>query len=203
LTNVHDLRVTKTLENIKNGFSICIKEKTFTSITVKDIITAAKINRSTFYKYYEDKYQLRESLINSTLDELSNNINLDSFRLDISSINILSKQLEFMYSQKDWYLTLWNKNIELYVYDDMIHEFEKRARECMSEYSKISYHEENNLSRNELFARLFSSSAMTTIKWWYEFSPTTSPKDVSKIIIDNIKFGMHQAFCSQTKSINN
>ncbi|URZ04607.1 TetR family transcriptional regulator [Clostridium felsineum] len=201
MTNINDLRVTKTLENIKNGFSICIKQKTFTSITVKDIITAAKINRSTFYKYYEDKYQLRESLISSTLDELSNNINLDAFKLDINSINILSKQLEFMYSQKDWYLTLWNKNIELYVYDDMIHVFEKKTRECAAEYSKISYYEETNLSKNELFARLFSSSAMTTIKWWYECSPNTSPKDVSKIIIDNIKSGMHHAFCSHAKSI--
>lgn len=202
MTNANDLRVTKTLENIKNGFSICIKEKTFTSITVKDIITAAKINRSTFYKYYEDKYQLRESLISSTLDELSNNINLDAFKLDINSINILNKQLEFMYSQKDWYLTLWNKNIELYVYDDMIHVFENKTRQCVAEYSKNSYSDEINLSKNELFARLFSSSAMTTIKWWYECSPNTSSKDVSKIIIDNIKFGMHQAFCSQAKPIN-
>ncbi|WP_431091281.1 TetR/AcrR family transcriptional regulator [Paenibacillus sp. 8b26] len=37
-----------------------MQQKTFTKITVTDIINEAKINRSTFYKYYKDKYDLRE-----------------------------------------------------------------------------------------------------------------------------------------------
>lgn len=104
--------------------------KNFSSVSVKDITTTARINRSTFYKYYEDKYQLRESLVKSTLEELSNNINLASFNLennDIESLNALRKQLQFMYDHKDWYLILWNKNMELYVYEDMTRIFERRT----------------------------------------------------------------------------
>ncbi|ALP35856.1 hypothetical protein ASL14_06395 [Paenibacillus sp. IHB B 3084] len=66
---------------------VCIQQKTFTKITVTDIINEAKINRSTFYKYYKDKYDLRELLVKSTLEELSNNIKLNFFKLQYNKIN--------------------------------------------------------------------------------------------------------------------
>ncbi|MBE0334921.1 TetR/AcrR family transcriptional regulator [Paenibacillus terrae] len=66
---------------------VCIQQKTFTKITATDIINEAKINRSTFYKYYKDKYDLRELLVKSTLEELSNNIKLNFFKLQYNKIN--------------------------------------------------------------------------------------------------------------------
>lgn len=196
LNDAIDLRVVKTLENIKNGFAICINKKSFTSITIKDITTAAKINRSTFYKYYHDKYDLRELLVKSTLEELSNSIGSGSFNLKYNEIyrskNALIKQLQFMYDNRDWYVTLWNKNMELYIYEDMQCLFEERIRGYLSSEFKIA---KNELSQEqELFARLFAASAMTTIKWWYTYSQNMSPKDIADIIIDNITIGMHRAF---------
>ncbi|MDY7992743.1 TetR family transcriptional regulator [Paenibacillus polymyxa] len=194
-----DLRVIKTLENIKYGFSFCIRQKPFSSVSVKDIITAARINRSTFYKYYEDKYRLRELLVKSTLEELSENINLTSLNLENNkmdeALNALQKQLEFMYNHKDWYLLLWNENLELYVYEDMVRLFEKRARECFCGNS-IEKESTNKglLEKQELLARLFASSAMTTVKWWYEYSPNTAPKEVANIILNDIKYGLHRTF---------
>ncbi|MBE0340926.1 TetR family transcriptional regulator [Paenibacillus sp. 28ISP30-2] len=87
MDDVIDLRVVKTLENIKRSFMVCIQQKTFTKITVTDIINEAKINRSTFYKYYKDKYDLRELLVKSTLEELSNNIKLNFFKLQYNKID--------------------------------------------------------------------------------------------------------------------
>lgn len=199
MNDVTDLRIVKTLENIKNGFAICINQKKFSSITIKDITTAAKINRSTFYKYYYDKYNLRELLMKSTLEELSNYINLCSFNLKYNEIDqsrdILIKQLQFMYDNKDWYITLWNKNMELYIYEDMQFIFEERIRKCFRNDDNLTKITAKKLSqKQELFARLFSTSAMTTVKWWYEYSENMTPQDVADIIIDNIKFGMYRAF---------
>ena len=123
MSNTIDLRVVKTLENIKNGFAECIRQKPFSSVSVSDISEAAKINRSTFYKYYLDKYELRDRLIKTTLKELSDNITLEAFQFENSNLSNAQaatvKQLQYMYSQKDWYLLLWNKNLELYVFEDM------------------------------------------------------------------------------------
>lgn len=202
-----DLRVLKTLENINNGFAICIKHKSFSSITVKDITIAAKINRSTFYKYYADKYQLRESMVKSVLEELSKDINFEAFNIENKqkneALSTLGKQLQFMYERKDCFLTLWNKNMELSVYEDMLRIFEIRTRECIFEITDEMERTEKKLSvKQELFAQLFASSAMTTVKWWFECAPDMSTKAVANIIMDNIKFGMYRAFFNSDEKLH-
>ena len=48
-----DLRVTKTLEAIDTTFRIMMLEKGFAAITVKELCERARINKKTFYRYYE------------------------------------------------------------------------------------------------------------------------------------------------------
>ena len=50
-----DLRVVKTKRNIKSAMVSLLNEKDFHDITVQDILDRALINRSTFYRYYDDK----------------------------------------------------------------------------------------------------------------------------------------------------
>lgn len=61
-----DLRVVRTREAIRNALVDLIEEKGFEAITVKDITSQAKINRSTFYAHYQDKFDL----MNTCLDEV-------------------------------------------------------------------------------------------------------------------------------------
>jgi len=73
-------RLTKTDEKIKKAFIELMKAKGFEHLTVIDITTKAKINRSTFYAHYEDKYALEKHFEDVILNELSDqlNNNLDS-----------------------------------------------------------------------------------------------------------------------------
>lgn len=48
-----DLRVVKTIEGIKASFEELICEKDYEKITVKELCDRAKINKKTFYHYYE------------------------------------------------------------------------------------------------------------------------------------------------------
>ena len=52
----------KTKKNIKESFIFLLENKSFKDITIQNIIDTALINRSTFYKYYKDKYDLAEQL---------------------------------------------------------------------------------------------------------------------------------------------
>ena len=56
-----DLRVTKTHEAIKKALIQLMEEKGFEAMTVKDIAEKARINRSTFYAYYQYKYHCMSS----------------------------------------------------------------------------------------------------------------------------------------------
>ena len=48
-----DLRVVKTIEGIKAAFEELICEKDYERITVKELCDKARINKKTFYHYYE------------------------------------------------------------------------------------------------------------------------------------------------------
>lgn len=53
LTGHEDLRVIKTIESIKSTFQKLICEKPYEKITVKGLCDGARINKKTFYHYYE------------------------------------------------------------------------------------------------------------------------------------------------------
>ncbi|WP_431090132.1 hypothetical protein [Paenibacillus sp. 8b26] len=93
-----------------------------------------------------------------------------------------------MYDHKEWYLTLWNRNTELYVFEDMQQLFEEKMRECLYENG------DSPCPKYELSTRLFATSAMTTVKWWYEYGLQFSVNEVVDFIIDNITNGMYRAF---------
>lgn len=53
LTGNEDLRVIKTIEGIKSAFEALVCEKDYDKITVKELCGRARINKKTFYHYYE------------------------------------------------------------------------------------------------------------------------------------------------------
>lgn len=58
-----DLRVIKTRRSIEQAFIALLGRKRFEQITVQNILDEALVNRKTFYKHYEDKYNLADVLI--------------------------------------------------------------------------------------------------------------------------------------------
>lgn len=64
-------RNTKTEAKIKSAFTTLVKTKGFETMTVSDIARAADINRGTFYMHYVDKFDLRQQLIDDTIDDLT------------------------------------------------------------------------------------------------------------------------------------
>ena len=66
-----DPRIRRTRGYIKNSFLDLLSEKSFKSITVREITERAEVNRATFYAHYEDKYALlHETLRTIFHDEL-------------------------------------------------------------------------------------------------------------------------------------
>lgn len=68
-----DPRVIRTRQLIMDAFIALSSKKEFKDITIKDITTEAKINRSTFYYHFEDIYDLLEKVLVEVLS-----VNLES-----------------------------------------------------------------------------------------------------------------------------
>lgn len=62
-----DPRVTRSRTQIIDAFVLLSGKKPFSSITVKDITTEARINRATFYNHFLDKYDLLEQVVSEAL----------------------------------------------------------------------------------------------------------------------------------------
>jgi len=69
-----DLRVTKTRRNIQDTLIRLLSQKDFESITVQNILDEALINRTTFYKYYQDKYNLADIMIEDLLRDFTTDL---------------------------------------------------------------------------------------------------------------------------------
>ena len=76
-----DLRVVKTRKHILNSFVELLNEHDFPDISVKMITQKALINRSTFYRNYKDKYDLRDILIDDIVKNFTDNLEVDFLEL--------------------------------------------------------------------------------------------------------------------------
>ena len=65
-----DLRVIKTQTILYNTLLELLKEQPFEKIKVSDICQRARINRSTFYSHYNDKYELMVDFMNNLKKDL-------------------------------------------------------------------------------------------------------------------------------------
>lgn len=102
-----DIRTRLTIQMIQESFFSLMQDLPVSKITVKEICQKADINRSTFYKYYSDPYDLLRQTENELIDRLqeqitaSNSVELsDIFRIILSDI----------YAKKDKYLVLFSQS---------------------------------------------------------------------------------------------
>ena len=64
-----DLRVIKTLDSVDQSLLENLKKTPFNKITVEALCEKARINRTTFYKHYRDKYELLDNYLARVLEE--------------------------------------------------------------------------------------------------------------------------------------
>lgn len=76
----------KTLREIKNTFCDLLNEKDIDKITVTEICSLVEINRGTFYRYYNDVYDLLEQIENEFFAKIQTYtqliLDLDQFKLE-------------------------------------------------------------------------------------------------------------------------
>lgn len=112
----HDLRYRRTQKLIHEAFFELMESIGFDKITVCGLTKKAKINRSTFYLHYTDKFELLRTLENKMLVEIKNiflNMPVDLFVNKKYNIEELSSLLTNVYEHiKDnhrFYLLMMSK----------------------------------------------------------------------------------------------
>lgn len=132
--NPQDLRVQKTRQAILTTFFELLQTKTFEQITIQDLCDKASIRRSTFYRHFNDKYDLLNYGIGLMIDHFRAlylpEINPDNPRHFFEKL--IKDILQFIYENKAIVRSVINLNYygEVYsIFYDQIYEAVKKQIE--------------------------------------------------------------------------
>lgn len=128
-----DLRTRYTIKIINETFFNLLEQKSLKKITVSEICNIAEINRSTFYRYYKDVYDLVEQNINKILDEIAKEIDRNPFEMD-KQFDMIFK---ILYDHKDIFILLKRRNA---LKDISVNIFRYFSNLSSDEYSNICHY---------------------------------------------------------------
>ncbi|WP_268625241.1 TetR/AcrR family transcriptional regulator [Paenibacillus alvei] len=107
----------RTKRDITNAFMELLTTKTFSSITIQDICEKSLVHRSTFYRYYEDKYDLFNKVTTMIATDFFQNVNSNRESLHSFYEQMLNYVVE---EHKQLFLNLTIKNNNNDVYNELV-----------------------------------------------------------------------------------
>lgn len=173
-----DARVRYTRQIIQHVFIDLLKQKPINKITVKEICEKAEINRSTFYKHYEDVYHLMHKLEESALNQLELLLFGSAHN---GNIHVLTTLLTSLLEYKDLLTSLTAKSPDS--------DFLNRLAERCSQYavSHLASGDEDHLSNPDkqcVYSYLAGGTTML-IKHWMKTGAKEAPAVIAEKI-DNL-----------------
>ena len=79
-----DHRADRMKSLIIRTFFDCMEKEDFSQITIGKISEQALINRSTFYRYFSDKYELRDEVVDHIVQDFADHMEVDFLHMDVS-----------------------------------------------------------------------------------------------------------------------
>ncbi|WP_295252025.1 TetR/AcrR family transcriptional regulator [uncultured Catenibacterium sp.] len=173
----NDLRVVKTKENIVNNFIHLLSLYDFKDITIQMLISECKINKTTFYRHYIDKYDLIEKIQDELLEEYKQASSLFRDQLDEKAIVSL---ISYFNRNKEELLILNKKSLPINLFQEIY--------EILSNDIYVSLKKENKLM--DLYSHLIANNILVTIKWCHSENDSLNDDELLKIILHTIDTGI-------------
>ena len=174
-----DLRVIKTRSNIRKEFLSLLEQYEFRAITVSMIIERCQINRSTFYRNYEDKYALTDAIVQDLLEEFSRNMETAFIRESKPKAGAFNFMLEYFSQHQKELTLLYQRVLPVNLFDQMLTRY---SEALLKEISRIFPNSVRQQKLSRYFSRIIASNILTSIRWWHLESPETSRQEMEEII---------------------
>ena len=186
-----DLRVVKTIEGIKSAFESLICEKDYEKITVKELCDHARINKKTFYHYYETLdallAELQMELSSSYLDRVK------GYRLP-EELDKVNREF-FLYSAEQGmaYEKITCSGTYHSIRDDMIETVTTEGWGSSPKYRKLSDYEK------KLLMGFINNAVLTAYRQWVEDGKKLPIEEVitvtNRLVLGGVNgfFGMDDA----------
>ena len=173
-----DLRIRRTYKLLSESLLDLLSENKFEDISVTDICEKAMIHRTTFYKHFEDKYQLlmfcvKEFQINFSKE---NNFDYKFNNLTDYYINTMKNILEFITSPKNksQFVALLKNNrnsIQTIFHETIVEDVILKLEDVKKNGNEFSV-------PIPMIAEFYAGAIISVIRWWFESDMTISVEDL-------------------------
>ena len=183
--NKSTLKVNKTKKTLEDALAALLEEKPFEEIRVIDICSKANMHRSTFYTYFNDKYEL----LKSKLDEYEAKFLEDLQRYKIEDklkdfhIDIMIKILQYFYFNRKYLKIIFQNNKD--------NSITKILQKYLEDYV-IEGVKDMKLAKPDkpyffnVIGAFYSGAFITVISEWILSDCTIKPQELAECISDII-----------------
>ncbi len=186
-----DLRTIKTEELIENTFYELLKAEDFAAISIKQITEKARINRSTFYRHFEDKFALRDFIIDNIVKDFEENMDVEFMLFsDLESKDYLKhfkESLEHLKENKEKYEILWSSLLlGRNVFEEMISAGVEKMQKSIISNKKIK---KQRKERAQWYAYLLVNNLLVSVRWWFNNDQKITSEELTKLIVEHMEKG--------------
>lgn len=178
-----DQRANRMKTLIINTFFDCLETLDFIQITIGKISDQAMINRSTFYRYFSDKYILRDTIVADIVKDFADHMEVDFLHMDIKNkdhTKTLEYSLSHLCTKKRELELLWNQpTLGRNVFDEMIDAGASKVENEIKNHKTITP-EKKALA--DWYAKLLVNNYLVTVRWWFAHSDTVSASQITEMM---------------------
>lgn len=175
--NSVDLRVRRTQKLLWDALMALLAEKAFESISVKDICDIAMVHRTTFYKHYEDKYDLLRKGMWEIYEALAAEADVppDAFSREDAPLVFIGFFEHVEKHQRFYTLMLCG---------DGMSTFQSLLRKYFTELCEIRLHKAAQslfapVIPIPLLAQFCAGTVISATTWWLEHARPCSPRQMA------------------------
>ncbi len=174
-----------TQQHIANVTEILLKKMPIEKINVKMIVEASKTSRTTFYRYFKDKYDVINWIYTSEVDRL--------IMQNDSPYQLWLKIFEFMYSRRKFFINALSYEQQNSLMNYMA---ERTFVDCVQVVKDSMQHDK--LSREmEATINFFVGGCTRTWQSWVSGGMQDKPDFILSVITNNIPDSLREYFNTQ------
>ncbi len=185
-----DHRAERMKSLIIQTFFDCLEKQDFSQVTVGQIAEQAMINRSTFYRYFADKYELRDEIVDDIVQDFAEHMEVDFLHMDIQDevhTRSLQDGLSRLCTQKQRLEILWNQNLlGRNVFDEMMNAGARKVEAEILNHPTIS---PDKKQLADWYAKLLVNNFLVTVRWWFSHSDTVSASQITTMMERHMLYG--------------
>lgn len=176
MTKQKDYRIQVSKQMIKEGFIELLQKKSIREITVKELCLHVHINRSTFYSYFFDLYDLLSHIEQEMYDDLKYTLDHCSYEMADIDNSIYNSIFSFFIRHQKMGYVLLCKDADAKFVHKVIEMGKQKFFEVYQTF-KVKYDQ----TKLEYFYIGVSNMYIGIISHWLNSGMVESPKDIATI----------------------